>query len=100
MQPGAHRGAAFEGFEPPPGTQERLLGQVFGILERAEHAVAVDADPTLVRFDERSERLVIGVWKEPRLGGAGFNHRRATSLSGKTQPAPDEFSVSRPSVQV
>src|SRR5207248_561116 len=40
-EPGAHRGPRLEGGEPVPRRQERLLHGVVGVVEGAEHAVAV-----------------------------------------------------------
>ncbi len=41
VQPGAYRGPALETAVGAPGPQVRLLDQILGVLDRAEHAVAV-----------------------------------------------------------
>ena len=44
-----------EGLAPPPGAQERLLDQVLGLLERAQHPVAVELQLAPVAGGERLE---------------------------------------------
>ena len=41
VEPGAQRAAALEARQPAPGAQQRLLQRVLGVLDRAEHPVAV-----------------------------------------------------------
>ena len=61
VQPGAERGAALERLAPAPGAQERLLHQVLGLFERAEHPVAVDPQLVAMRLGGRGERgFVVG----------------------------------------
>ena len=50
--------------EPAPGAQERVLQRVLGVVERAEHAVAVRVQLAAVRLDERSEGALVA-----RAGG-------------------------------
>ena len=38
-----------------PGAQERLLDEVLGVLERTEHAIAVDLELAPVALDGRGE---------------------------------------------
>lgn len=59
IQPGPERGAPLEGLSPPPGTQERLLHGVLGVLERPEHPVAVHVQlPPVPLRQPRERRLV------------------------------------------
>ena len=48
--------AGTEALAAPPSAQERLLDEVLGVLERAEHPVAVHLQLTAVALDERGER--------------------------------------------
>src|SRR6202000_1134510 len=59
VQPGAQRGAAVVPGQTPPGVQQGLLERVLGILERAEHPVAVHLQFTAVRLGQRPERLAV-----------------------------------------
>jgi hypothetical protein len=43
IEPAAKGGPSFEAVEPTPGAQERLLDQVLGVVERAQHTVAVES---------------------------------------------------------
>ncbi len=58
-QPGADEAAVVEPVHAAPGPDQRLLHRVFGIVQRAEHAVAVSLDLRAVRCDERLERVGI-----------------------------------------
>jgi hypothetical protein len=62
-----------EGLAPPPGAQERLLDEVLGLLEGAEHAVAVDVELAAMALDARGERGPV----EAGLGGG--SHVRVTA---------------------
>jgi hypothetical protein len=59
LQPGAERRAALVGRQPAPGPQEGLLRQVLGVLERAEHPIAVKAQPRSVLFPQTAKGLVV-----------------------------------------
>ena len=59
VQPGPERRPPLEGLPPPPGTQERLLHGVLGVLERPEHPVAVHVQlPPVPLRQPRERRLV------------------------------------------
>ena len=59
VQPGPQRRAALEAGPGAPRLGERLLHEVLGVLEVAEHAVAVHPQLAPVRLDQRRElRLV------------------------------------------
>ena len=62
VQPRAERRPALEARALSPRTEERLLGEVLRLLERAEHPVAVDLELWSVALDEPGEgRLVPGL---------------------------------------
>jgi hypothetical protein len=41
--------------QPAPGAQQRVLQGILGVVDRAEHPVAVRAEPAAVRADELAE---------------------------------------------
>src|SRR5437763_1863079 len=65
IEPGAERGARLEALELSPGPEERLLERVVGIVERAEHPVAMDVELALERPRQLPERAFI---PRPRRG--------------------------------
>ena len=80
VEPRAHRRAALEPVEALPGGQQRVLQRVLGVLERAEHPVAVHLQLPAVRLGQRAERLAVA---GPRPGdqlGRHQLHVRVTSL--------------------
>src|SRR5205807_7607103 len=66
VQPGAEGGPALVARPVAPGAQERLLNQIFGILEGGEHPVAVDLQLRTVALSELGDGQVIA-----GLKGAG-----------------------------
>src|SRR5262249_25563984 len=54
IEPGADRRAALEPAEALPGGQQRVLQRVLGILERAEHPIAVHLELSAVRLGQRA----------------------------------------------
>src|SRR6185437_6419711 len=98
IEPGAERPPPLprEPRSRPPGASERLLHEVFGVLERADHAVAVRLKLAPVAFEERREGRLVGVhpWSDrasPRFSSArvtwiqtaaprGIPRRRAMEL--------------------
>jgi hypothetical protein len=64
VEPGPQRRAALEPGEVAPGAQERLLHQVLGVLDRAEHPVAVHPQLAPVRLHQLGERGFV-----PAAGG-------------------------------
>src|SRR5882757_754396 len=58
MHPNPHRGAALKAVPRAPGTQVGLLDEIFGLVDRAEHAVAVRTQFGAVRLGGRDERRV------------------------------------------
>jgi hypothetical protein len=71
VQPRAHRRACLERRARSPRAQHRLLDDVLGLLERAEHPVAVDVKLAAVRLDTRGEGRAI-----PQGGGGHGAHGR------------------------
>jgi hypothetical protein len=57
VQPGARRGPSLERVEAAPGREQHLLQHVVGVGERAEQAVAVQAQLAAVRLDQVAERV-------------------------------------------
>jgi hypothetical protein len=57
VEPGADRGAPLESSEALPGSQQRVLEGVLGVLEGSEHPVAVHLQLPAVRLGQRSERV-------------------------------------------
>ena len=53
VEPGAQRAAALEPRQAAPRAQQRLLQRVLGVVERAEHPVAVRVQLAAMRLDER-----------------------------------------------
>ena len=87
VQPRADRGPALERRPGLPCAQERLLEGVVGVINGAEHPVAVDVEPPPVLVDQASEcRLVAradgsqNVWLRWLLGGR--LHPQHVALSG------------------
>jgi hypothetical protein len=56
VQPCPCRRPALEGIAPPPCPEQCLLGSILRVLDRTEHAVAVDPDLAAVAVDEVLER--------------------------------------------
>ena len=44
---------------PLPGAQQRLLERVLGVVDRAEHAVAVGVQLAAVRLDQAPEGVLV-----------------------------------------
>jgi hypothetical protein len=59
VQPGAQGGAALEAVESTPGGQQRLLHRVLGVLQRAEHPVAVELQLAAVPDDQLPEGVLV-----------------------------------------
>jgi hypothetical protein len=94
VQPGPEPGAALEAPAPPPGAQEGLLDQVLGLLERAEHPVAVDVQLAAVAPDQLGERRLVpgpGGLDDRILdtagGGRAVGHGRLSGFGPGREPA-------------
>ena len=55
VQPGSQRRAFLQAVAIPPGTKQRLLHRVLGILQRPEHPVAVDQQLSAMALDGAGE---------------------------------------------
>ena len=75
VQPRAEQRAAVEGLAPAPRAQERLLHGVLGLLERAEHPVAVHVQLAPVALGERVERRFVAGPGRGDGGGGDLGHR-------------------------
>ena len=53
--------AALEARQPAPRAQQRVLERVLGILERAEHPVAVGVKLAAVGLDQAAERVLVAL---------------------------------------
>ena len=82
VQPGPEPGAALEAVAAAPRAQEGLLHEVLGLLERAEHAVAVHVQLAAVALHEGGEGgLVAGLGGGDERIGLGVAHRRVHPAS-------------------
>jgi len=61
VEPGAKRNASFEPPDATPGAKERLLNQILGVVEGAEHAIAVQLQLPAVRCGETLKCIAITV---------------------------------------
>jgi hypothetical protein len=59
VEPSAHRGAALESGESLPGCEQRVLERILGVVERAEHPIAVHLQFSPMRLGQRAERLAV-----------------------------------------
>ena len=59
MQPQPQRAAALEARERAPGAQQHVLHRVVGVVDGAEHAVAVGVQLAPARGDERLEGVLV-----------------------------------------
>src|SRR2546427_13075842 len=59
VQPGGELRARLVAVGAFPGAQHRLLERVVGVVERAEHPVAVEVERAAVWFDQERERLLV-----------------------------------------
>ena len=91
VEPGADRGASLEPSEALPGGQQRLLQGVLGVLERAEHPVAVHLQLSTVGLGQLAERVAVA---GPRPGDQVGRHTlppsvtcRAPLVSTPAEPA-------------
>ena len=81
VEPRPQRPRALEAVESAPGPEQRLLERVLGVLQRAEHPVAVRVQLPAVRVDERAEGLAV-----PSAGR--LEHARVGSVSDDQGEAP------------
>src|SRR5262249_44760541 len=98
VQPGTQRRPSLELVVGTPGVEVDLLYHVFGVLDRAEHAVAVGEQLTPERFAQPPEILFVGFglshgahdppilwWWDGRLARSG-RARRVGSATNTAAP--------------
>jgi hypothetical protein len=76
VEPGPQARAAGEAAAPAPGPQQRLLHQVLGVLEGAEHAVAVQMELAPVALGQRGKARLV----PPRAAARSARASSAPSL--------------------
>src|SRR6185437_1937292 len=82
VEPRAQRASPFEARQTPPGPQQRVLQGVLGVVNGAEHAIAVGVQRAAVGLDEAAIGLLVAaaggveeVALERADGGGGGGHR-------------------------
>jgi hypothetical protein len=83
VEPRPHRRPACIGVAAPPRTQERLLHELLGLLEGAEHPVAVQMQLAPVPLDTLTEP---GPVEHPQVIGHGGHGRCDGIVSEKSSP--------------
>jgi len=76
VEPRPHRGAPLEPGQAPPGGQQRVLHGVLGVLDGAEHPVAVHQQLPPVRLGQLAERVTVA---DPGPRHQLATHPRVTS---------------------
>ena len=61
VEPRAERAAALEPGQPAPGAQRGVLEGVLGVLDRAEHPVAVRVELRAIRLEQAAEGRLVAV---------------------------------------
>jgi hypothetical protein len=59
VQPVAKSASAVESAQRAPGAEQSILERVLGVVQRAQHAVAVGVELPAERFDETTERFLV-----------------------------------------
>ena len=80
VEPRARCASAFEPVQAAPGAQQRVLKRVLGIVQRAEHPVAVGLKGRAVGFDEPLEGVRVAASSE-RQQFALIGHRGCSGRS-------------------
>src|SRR5712691_10446110 len=76
VQPGGELRARLVAVGAFPGAQHRLLERVVGVVERAEHPVAMEVERSPVWLDQERERLLVHRLRDAtRLAGWAGRHR-------------------------
>jgi hypothetical protein len=89
VQPGAQRSPSLEGVQVPPGTQQRLLRRILGVVEGAQHPVAVHVQlADMGRHEQPEARLITSERGLEQLVGA--RHGRRPLLHAQTVAAPGD----------
>ncbi len=59
VEPGAKRALALEPRQSAPGAHQRFLESVLGVVDRAQHPVAVRVELAAMGFDERAVGVLV-----------------------------------------
>src|SRR5438874_665569 len=79
VQPGGELRARLVALGAFPGAQHRLLERVIGVVERAEHPVAVEVQCSPVWLDQERERLLVHRLPDATRPADWAGRRRAPS---------------------
>src|SRR5436309_15723133 len=80
VQPGAQLRAWLVAFGAFPRAQHRLLECVVGVVQRAEHPVAVEVERPPVWLDQERERLLVHRLRDATWPAGWAGRRRARSM--------------------
>jgi hypothetical protein len=69
VQPGPEIERAHKGVQRAPGAQERLLHQVLGVVQRAQHAIAVHQQLAAIGLAQQLKRLLVAGFGSGQLVG-------------------------------
>jgi hypothetical protein len=100
VKPDLQRGSPVEALQPAPGGQQRLLEKILGILNRAEHAIAIQLELPPVGVDELAERLLVparareSVRSVTTASSHGVSFRPPV-VSKQTDPKPTTIEIQR-----
>jgi hypothetical protein len=75
VEPRAKRASSLESFQPPPRPQEGFLEGVLGVVDRAQHPIAVSVELLAVGLDEAAVGVVVA--PASRLQQLWLPHARA-----------------------
>ena len=80
VQPAPQRAAPLEAAEPAPAAQQRVLERVLGVVQRAEHPVAVRVQLGAVGRDQVLERALVAASRRLRASGGRGRGRGSLGL--------------------
>src|SRR5262249_39926615 len=85
VEPRAQRGSTLEDLTPAPGAEERLLHDVLGIAERAEHPIRVQVQLAPVACGDRGECRLVALANRVDDGFGCFEwiHRHGHMTAGE-----------------
>src|SRR5262249_15040649 len=85
IQPRTQRRLPAKGLPPPPGTQQRLLDDIFSVLQRAEHAIAMHLQLAPEAAGRRRKGLAVAAQRaRPQLALAQARASRRSDHAGMT----------------
>src|SRR5438067_1347519 len=80
VKPGAELRARLVAVGAFPGAQHRLLERVVGVVERAEHPVAVEMERSPLWLDQERKRLLVHRLRDATWPAGWAGRRRARSM--------------------